>query len=89
MQKFHAPTYRENLLYDVVINESLSCRPEYEMACFIKKVLQMTDANESSEKGKKRTNTPRASTSVSKKCAWTGSGIIYCRTQQHCEDMYQ
>ncbi|GMS88816.1 hypothetical protein PENTCL1PPCAC_10991, partial [Pristionchus entomophagus] len=69
---FKSSTFRSNLFYDIIMKDLVQGSAEDHMLRFIRRCLKMDV--EKKEKGKKVGE-------------WVGSGIVYCRTRDECEQM--
>ncbi|GMT17145.1 hypothetical protein PFISCL1PPCAC_8442 [Pristionchus fissidentatus] len=72
VQIFKTSTFRDNLFYDIIMKDLVQGSSEDHMLRFIRRCLRMDV--EKKEKGKKIGD-------------WIGSGIVYCRTRDECEQM--
>ncbi|CAJ0578331.1 unnamed protein product, partial [Mesorhabditis spiculigera] len=71
---FKTPTYRSNLHYDVQVKELVkNASPELHLARFITRILTVQDDGSTS--------------TLVTDGKYTGSGIVYCRTRDECEQM--
>ncbi|KAF8359094.1 rcq-5 [Pristionchus pacificus] len=69
---FKSSTFRSNLFYDIIMKDLVQGSAEDHMLRFIRRCLRMDV--EKKDKGKKAGE-------------WVGSGIVYCRTRDECEQM--
>ncbi|VDK43885.1 unnamed protein product [Anisakis simplex] len=92
VKMFKASTFRANLHYDVVLKDLIQYAPERHLALFLLKALSGAEKKLDSKKSaavpavtsfldatnKRESHKPKA---------FTGSGIVYCRTREECEKM--